>query len=260
MKRIGTLALFLGSALWAADVKPGRAVTPPAKTPEGITRQQADAILNELKQIRTLLENQQKLLAQRPPAPSGPAEPELVKLKVADEPTLGRADAPVTIVEYTDYQCGFCRQFHLTAFPELKKNYIETGKLRFVSRDLPLEFHGNALRAAQAARCAGEQDRFWEMRDVLVANANDLSADAITRYAQGLLLNMEPFQACVRSGKYQKQVQEQAAQASALDISGTPSFVIGKTTPEGVEGSVLVGAQPFPMFDAKIKSLLARTP
>ena len=75
----------------------------------------------------------------------------------------------MTIVEYTDYQCPFCQRFHVAAFPELKRNYIDTGKVRFFSKDLPLDFHANAMRAAQAGRCAGEQGKFWELRDVMGA-------------------------------------------------------------------------------------------
>ena len=107
--------------------------------PEGMTKEQADAILNELRQIRLLLEKQQQ---QASPTPTPTAAPrENVKIRTAGGYSLGRSDAALTLVEFTDYQCSYCRQFHDTTFQQLKKNYIETGKLRFVSRDLPLEFH-----------------------------------------------------------------------------------------------------------------------
>src|SRR6476659_2383693 len=119
-----------------------------SKSDEGITREQADAILSELKQIRTLLEKGQRVAAAPQPEPVVKAS-----LKIGTEPALGSKDAPLTMVEFTDYQCGFCRHFHLTTFPEIRKKYIDTGKVRFVTRDLPLDFHANAFPAAEAARC-----------------------------------------------------------------------------------------------------------
>src|SRR5277367_6195365 len=132
--------------------------------PEGLTRDQADDILKELKAIHQLLERQQTAAAQPQPAPASD------KVKMSVTPgwySLGRDDAPVTVVEFADYQCPFCRKFHSETFAEIKKNYIDTGKVRYVSRDLPLDFHPNAAPAAQAARCAGEQHKFWEMHDAI---------------------------------------------------------------------------------------------
>ena len=131
---------------------------------ETITRQQADDILNELRQIRQLLERQGATAAEEPPAPI------TAKLNLAGMNMLGSKNAPLTMVEFTDYQCPFCQRFHTTVFNDLKKNYVDTGKLRFYSRDLPLDFHSNALRAAQAARCAADQGQFWTLRDLMGAN------------------------------------------------------------------------------------------
>ena len=141
---------------------------------DAVTKEQADAIVSELKQIRLLLEKQEAQLARAvAPQPSAaPAPPQKVQMSVGNGwYSLGRPDAPVTLVEFGDYQCPFCKQFHTTAYSDLKKNYIDTGKVRFVSRDLPLEFHPFALRAAEAARCAGDQGKYWEMRDALYASA-----------------------------------------------------------------------------------------
>ena len=87
---------------------------------------------------------------------------------------LGDKNAPLTVVEFTDYQCPFCQRFHVTSYPDLKKNYIDTGKVRFYSRDLPLDFHANAMRAAQAARCANDQGQYWKMREIMSANPDKL--------------------------------------------------------------------------------------
>src|SRR5262249_24712376 len=126
-----------------------------------LTRGLADAILNELRQIRRLLERPTQ---QASPVTAPAASPvEHVKVGTAGSYSLGSSDAALTLVEFTDYQCPFCKQFHDTTFQQLKTNYIDTGRLRFVHRDLPLDFHEHALKAAQAARCAGEQDKFWPM-------------------------------------------------------------------------------------------------
>lgn len=220
----------------------------------GITREQADAILNELKQIRQLLEKQARSPA---PAPARPAEQDgsAAKLKFENPNWLGKKDAPITMVEFTDYQCSFCQRFHVVTFPEIRKQYIDTGKVRFLSRDFPLDFHANALRAAEAARCAGEQDQFWKMRDVLVANPGRLSENDLLVHAESLGLKMDAFRSCLSSGKYRQAIQKDLAEAASLNISGTPTFILGRSTPDGVDGAMLVGAQPFEVFEAKIKEL-----
>ena len=141
---------------------------------EAITKEQADEIVGELKQIRQLLEKQQeqlaRVMAQQPSAVRLP--PERVQMNVGHGwHSIGRPDAPVTLVEFADYQCPFCKRFHKNTYAELKKTYIDTGQVRFVSRDFPMEFHPLALRAAEAARCAGDQNKYWEMRDALYSTS-----------------------------------------------------------------------------------------
>jgi protein-disulfide isomerase len=225
---------------------------------EGITAEQADAIIQELRQIRQLLERQQQTA--RLGAPAAPAPDEKVTLSLpANSYSIGRQDAPLTLVEYTDYQCPFCRQFHITAFDELKKNYIDTGKLRYVSLDFPLDMHENARRAAVAARCAGEQGRFWELRHVMIVNANRLKPQNLLTYATDLKLDVDEFRACVESDKYQAEVDRQLAEGQAIGVSATPSFVLGRSDTDKVHGIRLVGAMPYSVFDGKIKELLAKT-
>ena len=238
------LAGFVAVALAAL------AVATPAHA-QGITQQQADQILEELRAIRQLLE--------RPPiaAPSGPPPPSArVTLPAATVYALGRADAPLTMVEFTDLECPFCRQFHVTTFEQLKKNYIDTGKLRFVTRDFPLDFHANARPAAHAARCAGEQNRFWEMRHVLTVNAAALNRDAMLKFARELGLDMSQFEACFTAERYREAIDRDVADARGANVSGTPTFVLGKTAPQGFEGLRIVGAQPYAVFEQKIKELL----
>lgn len=223
-----------------------------ANSEPGITRQQADQILNELRQIRQLLEQQAKT-----GTAAAPQQPKVTRatLDLEGVPMLGSKDAPLTIVEYTDYQCPFCQRFHVTSFNELKKSYIDTGKVRFYSRDLPLDFHPNAMRAAMAARCAGEQGQFWKLRDIMGANPDKLDLDHIVGFASDLKLDAAALRACVESDKYRAPIQNDLLEAMKVGAQGTPTFVLGKSTANGVEGEVMEGAMPFPIFDQKLKEL-----
>jgi protein-disulfide isomerase len=226
---------------------------------DAITKEQADAIVAELKQIRQLLEKQQVQLARAmAPQPSpAPAPPEKVQMNIGNGwYSIGRADAPVTLVEFADYQCPFCKRFHTDAYAELKKNYIDPGKVRFVSRDLPLEFHPFALKAAEAARCAGDQNKYWELRDALCSNAAPPSEDVIKKAVETLSLDAKGFQACMDSEKYKADVQKDATEAAKLQISGTPTFVLAKSGKDKLDGVRIVGAQPFLAFQAAIEGLL----
>jgi protein-disulfide isomerase len=238
--------------------QPVKAESVTINMPEGISRDQADEILNELKAIHQLLERQQTTAAAQPqPNPAS----DKVKMSVgAGWYSLGRDDAPVTMVEFADYQCPFCRKYHSETFAELKKNYIDTGKVRYVSRDLPLDFHPNAPGGAVAARCAGEQDKFWEMRDKLLVSSADLSPASLLNYGKQINLDMTAFGACLNDKKYATAIQKDVADASTLGISGTPSFVVGKTAKDQISGVRIVGAVPYSVFDTAIKNQLNATP
>jgi protein-disulfide isomerase len=144
----------------------------------------------------------------------------------------------------------------ITSFDEIKKNWIDTGKLRYLSRDFPLDFHPQAMPAARAARCAGEQGKFWEMRLGLMRNANLLTPDYITKTAGDLKLDSKAFSTCAASTKYDAEIHSETREGALLGVGGTPTFVIGRTTAAAVEGPMLVGALPYAQFDAKLKSLL----
>jgi protein-disulfide isomerase len=224
--------------------------------PEGMSKDQADAILNELKAIHQLLQSQQSASAAKAtPAPAPVSEK--VQMKMASGwHWMGRDDAPVTVVEFTDYQCPFCRKYHTETFTQLKKNYIDTGKVRFVSRELPLDFHPYAQKAAEAAWCAGEQNKYWELRDTMITNSTDLTQDAILKYAQTNALDLAKFRACWDADKYKTEIQKDSNDAATLGISGTPSFVIGKTTKDSMDGDRVVGAVPASVFESEIQKFM----
>lgn len=231
------LSIIVSVAAFAADDVRGDA---------GITRSQADAILDELKQIRHLLEGQAK------PTPIAIAPPKRA-VKVEGGYTLGSETAPLTMVEYTDYQCPFCRSFEGSTFDEIRKQYIDTGKLRFVSRNLPLEIHHDAMNSAEAALCAGDQGQYWPMRELLFKSPS-LANDRIVDFAQNLKIDVPLFRSCLEGEKHKAEILNDVRDAQALQITGTPAFVIGKTTGFGVEGYVTAGALPFAQFDAKLKA------
>ena len=222
----------------------------PGARADGITSEQAQEMLNELKQIRQLLEKLQ-----------GGQQAQALDDKVSYRfrPggfSMGDAKAPLVMVEYTDFQCPFCQQFHNTAFAQIKANYIDTGKLRFVSRDFPLDFHENARRAATAGRCAAEQGKFWEMRHLMIVNAEQLRPDNLVAYAASLKLDAPKFRSCLESDRFKAQIDQDIAEGEVAGVQGTPSFVIGRVENDKLEGVRLVGAQPYAQFDARIRELL----
>ena len=156
MKRLLLLSLAFACAGLTADQDTAAG---------GITRSQGDAILEELRQMLALLEKWQPNAPAQPTPPPAPAPPARITLKLDSSlDHIGKDDAPLTIVEFSDYECAYCRQFHLTAYRDIRKNYVETGRVRFFSLDLPLEMHANAKPAALAAHCSGEQGQYWSMR------------------------------------------------------------------------------------------------
>ena len=173
---------------------------------------------------------------------------------------MGKEDAPLVLVEYTDYQCPFCQRFHNDAFAQIKTNYIDTGKIRFITRDFPLGFHENAMRGAVAARCSAEQGKFWDFRNTLIANASQLQADKIAVYAQNASLDVPKFKACVDSDKYKAAIDKDMAEGQAAGVTGTPAFVLGRIQNGKLEGVRLVGAMPYGQFDAKIQEFMKQTP
>jgi len=221
-----------------------------------LTKEQGDAILQELKSIRQLLERQQQPPQRAQGIGPAPAASDRVKVALGESYAIGAANAPVTMVAFVDYECPFCKRFDVQTYPQLKKQYIDTGRLRYVIRDLPLEFHKRAMKAAEASYCAAEQGKFWEMRDKLIANSERLNAELLPGYAKELGIAEERFRGCLDSGKYVPRLQKSLDDARALGITGTPTFVIGKSGGDTLEGVKVVGAQPYATFDSHIKGLL----
>ena len=220
---------------------------------QGITQQQAEEMLKELRAIRAALER-----VTPPPQGQAQAQTPRVQLKNVTGYSIGRPDAPLTLVEFTDLQCPYCNRWSTQVFNQLKAAYIDTGQVRFVTRDFPLDFHAQAMPAARASRCAGEQGKFWEMRDALVRGFKQLGEPFITSVATNLKLDLTAFKACVASTKFDAAIMQDLSDGRSVNIEGTPSFVLGRTAAQGLDGVLIVGAQPFQVFDAKIKEALAQ--
>ena len=170
-------------------------------------------------------------------------------------PTQGQANAPVTIVEFSDYQCPFCQRYSTSVYLTLKRDYIETGKVRYVFRDFPLKsIHPQAVKAHEAAHCAGEHGRYWEMHDLLFTKQKALAVPSLKQYAQSIGIQPDAFADCLDSGRYAEEIDKDIAAGTKAGVRGTPSFIIGRSGSGGtVTGKVVRGAQPLATFQRVIQ-------
>lgn len=227
---------------------------PTALLAEGISQEQGKAILEELRAIKKeLREIKQNGLTSKPKPKGRPTTAQNVA--TLGSPILGNLQAPVTLIEFTDYECPFCKKFYKNALPELKKHYIDTGKLRLVVRDFPLPFHKNARPAANAAHCAGEQNKFWPMHDALY-EGDKMNAKDIKNHATKIGLKLIPFQSCLDSKRHKKHIDNDMKEAQIVGIRGTPAFILGKTTDNLVSGEFISGARDFNFYKSRIEKLL----
>ena len=207
--------------------------------PRASAQPNVDALKADLERVKGEIENLKsemrlirEVILQRlaqPAAPAAPTSPPRAAAQVSgtDNPALGKNNAEVTLVEFSDYQCPFCRRFFENTLPTLKKDYIETGKVRYVFRDFPLDsIHPQARKASEAAHCAGEQGKYWEMHDTLFQNQQALQVDHFKTYAERLKLDVTAFRECVDKGKYASKVQKNYADGTSAGVQGTPAFYI----------------------------------
>ena len=175
------------------------------------------------------------------------------------EPVLGDPNAPLTIVEFSDFECSYCRRFHEQVMPQLKRDYIDTGLVRFVHKDLPLPFHPHALPAAAAARCAGEQNRYWELYSSLFDQQNCLGCKGVLAIAAEAEINISRLQACMKKESTLALINANRSEASLHNISATPTFIIGPTRIDGsLDGQILEGALPWVTFQSTIETALRK--
>ncbi len=197
------------------------------------------------------------------PQPTEDTTPKQVS--VDDDPVLGDKNAPVTLVEFSDYECPFCKRHFDQTFSDLKKDYIDTGKVKLVFRDLPLPFHDPmATKEAVGANCAREQGgdtTYFKFHDEMfkrtTSNGNGLSDDKVKTIAVDLGLNTASFNSCYDAQKSKDEVQKDSSDANSVGATGTPTFFIGKSSTSGtITGTKLVGAQPYTAFKTIIDQQL----
>lgn len=182
------------------------------------------------------------------------------KISVGDDPSMKEGSPGVVLVEVSDFECPYCGQGAREVMPKVHEKYVRTGKVELIFLDLPLEMHPHAFQAAEAAACAGEQKKFWEMHDVLFANQRALAPDQLPGYAEKLGLDVAAFQKCVSSGQQEGAIREDMKAARDLGINGTPAYLIGRRIPESDQVDVVTivgGLPPYEELEKRIEALLA---
>ncbi|MFA5829649.1 MAG: thioredoxin domain-containing protein [Candidatus Gracilibacteria bacterium] len=196
--------------------------------------------------------------AAAPTAPAAQQEPQFAEINIDYSTatigkttdgnwTLGDKKAKITLEEYSDFQCPYCHSYSATTFPQLYKDYIATGKVYYIYRNFPLSFHPQAQKAAEAAACAGEQNKFWEMHDALFNNQNAWSSQTETYlqtfqgFAQKLGLDMTKFNQCVNNDQFSALIKKDLAAGNKKGITGTPTFLVNGE-------NEIVGAQEYSKF------------
>jgi len=218
---------------------------------------------DEIKKIISTVEAQAAPAPSPQPAqtPRQPSAPQIFQVSLDDDPFKGNPDAPVTIVEFSDFQCPFCKRFFDQTLANLENEYIDTGKVRFIYRDFPLDsIHPNARPVHIAAECADEQGKFWEYHDVLFEKQSEWKSlpsgdlkTTLTQYATDLSLQSSSFEACLDSPEIADEVNADYLEAVSYGATGTPTFFIGNEKNGFIK---LVGAQPYVAFQGVINNQL----
>jgi len=249
------IALILIGPQLASAQRPNRQQNEMKREIEALKQGQA-VLQNELQEVKKIM----LLLAGGKPSPEL-ARPETIN--IANSPSVGEQGARLVVVEFSDYQCPYCSRFFRDTMPLIEQEYINTGKVKYVFRNLPLEsIHPFAVKAAEAADCAGEQGKFWQMHRRLFSNQEALSPADLQQHAQSIGLDLTRFNQCLSSGSHAPEIRRGAEEAFTAGIQGTPAFVIGlrnekdPSDPNIKVMSIISGAQPYSVFKTTINNLL----
>ncbi|MDT4330393.1 DsbA family protein [Methylomonas sp. MED-D] len=186
------------------------------------------------------------------------AKPKVAPVSLSDTEAmaLGKSDAPIAILEFSDYECPFCGKHYKNVFPKLRESYIDKGKVKYVMKDFPLDFHAHAKKASLAARCAGEQKQYWAMHDAIFEARGQASDELIAGVAQQHKLDESALKKCLDDPAQLTKVQNDIALGSRLGVNGTPAFLIGRIKDKQlVDYRRFDGMQSFETFVAAIDSL-----
>jgi protein-disulfide isomerase len=205
-----------------------------------------DQILNEVRDIRKRLEEMKGGVSSYPVS--------RLSVDTTGLPSIGLETAPFAIVEFFDYECSYCKEFHRTTFVDLKKHFIDTGKVRFYSVSVPSEKHSNGQIAAKASQCAAAQGEFWSLREEIRATPDEIGTEALLKYAAKTKMDMALFRGCMDSA-------ENGDRGSRLKgfidkgLQGTPSFVVGRNAGSVVSGELVTGAMPLGIFQRALQNV-----
>ena len=172
-----------------------------------------------------------------------------------DDRVRGNPRAPLTLLEYSDFTCGYCEKFFEETWPILFSEYIDTGKVRLVYRDFPRALSGPSVDTALAARCAGEQGRYWAMHDRLFSSSDKFSPAELRQQAENLRLDAKKFDACFEASRYTRDIFKDRIEAGQMGIRGTPHFIL-YATENPKEAIAIPGAFPYEVFKEEIDKLL----
>src|SRR5215470_3177577 len=188
-------------------------------------RKEVDTIKANQAEIENAVKELKNLAGTGQPSP--PPSPESIVLGIDDDPLMGDRKARLVLVEFSDFQCPFCARFVHETLPEIEKDYIKTGKLKYVFRDFPITAaHKDAFKAALAAGCALDQGKFWEMHDRLFENQSAFTVYNLTQSAEAIGLNKEKFQKCLDNNEYATEVQNDFAEGLRAGVNQTPIFFL----------------------------------
>ena len=181
---------------------------------------------------------------------------------MANDNAMGDPNAPIRIEEFSDFQCPYCARFHAQTESQLINTYVTDGTVYFVYRSFGNFIGAESQAAAEAAYCAGDQNKFWEYHDILFANQTGENVGAFSTrrlqaFAETLSLDMGAFNSCFNSGKYTDRVQQDKADGTAAGVTGTPAFVISYTVNGEQKQRLIAGALPFSEFQTDIEGALA---
>ena len=177
-----------------------------------------------------------------------------------DHRMRGKADAPVTLIEYSDFTCGYCLKFFKETWPKIQARYVDTGKVRFLYKDYPRADQGPGVTAALAARCAGDQGTYWPMHDRLFAADGRLDVDSYSQHAKAIGLDQSQFRQCLRDAPHMQAIFHDRDEANSWGFHGTPGFVLMRTVQQPTTKNPAIaipGAFPFEAFEEEIEKLLA---
>ena len=258
--RAASFAFLAAVALPSLMAQPAPGTRPEARRPPlqaqiDQLREGQDRLLEELKEIKALLQERTPRLE----TAVARQAPDLLTVNVFGEPFKGSPAARVAILEYSDFDCSYCAKYATEIYPLIEHAYLKTGMVKYFFRDYPGPEHPGALFKAKVARCAGDQDRFWEAHDLLFRNQKPMDGPGMAQFTQKLGLEESRFQACLTSNRYIEAIQRSADGAARMRLNGTPAFLIGTLSEDGSllqAAKVFLGAESFQAFRDALDGLL----